>query len=133
MRFRRHIEIKKGLIDIAPLIDTVFLLLIFFMLTSNFISQQAIKVNLPSASSGRPAAVRGLVIFITDSDRLAVDGEKISAEELASRIAAAAKKKSGILINADKKASLGKVVEVWDLCRESGVANISIATVPGNE
>ena len=55
MRFKRHIELEKGQLDIAPLIDVVFLLLIFFMLTSNFISQKGIRVNLPSALSSKAA------------------------------------------------------------------------------
>ena len=66
MRFKRHIELKKGQLDIAPLIDVVFLLLIFFMLTSTFISQQGIRVNLPGAVSSKPLLQGDLIIFVND-------------------------------------------------------------------
>lgn len=128
MRFKYHVELEKGRLDIAPLIDVVFLLLIFFMLTSSFISQQGIRVNLPNAVSSLALPQEGLVIFITNKDRLVVNDEKIGLKELNSRIDMAAKEKSRILIKADKKASLGKVVEIWDLCREAGITNINIAT-----
>ncbi|MBU3912097.1 MAG: biopolymer transporter ExbD, partial [Candidatus Omnitrophica bacterium] len=49
MRLKRHVQFEKGHLDIAPLIDCVFLLLIFFLLTSNFIFQPGIKINLPKA------------------------------------------------------------------------------------
>ena len=128
MRFKRHIELKKGQLDIAPLIDVVFLLLIFFMLTSSSMAQQGIRVNLPGAVSSKSLAPEDLIIFITDKDRLIVNDKKVTLEELDSRIKSAAKDKSHILIKADKQASLGKVVEIWDLCREAGITDINIAT-----
>lgn len=128
MRFKRHIELEKGQLDIAPLIDVVFLLLIFFMLTSTFISQQGIRVNLPHAVSSKPLSQEDLVIFITDKDELIINDRRVSPKELDSKIKTAAVDKNHILIKADKKASLGKVVEIWDLCRDAGIANINIAT-----
>lgn len=128
MRFKRHIELEKGQLDIAPLIDVVFLLLIFFMLTSNFITQEGIKVNLPHAVSSKPLIGGDFVIFISDEDSVVVNDKDISLEELNSKLSIAAKDKTPILIKADKRASLGKVVEIWDLCRDAGITNINIAT-----
>lgn len=130
MRFKRHIELEKGQLDIAPLIDIIFLLLIFFMLTSTFISQQGIRVNLPNAATGSSLSTEILAIFITDNDRLLINGKSLTFKELNTKIRMAAREKTHILIKADKKASLGKVVEIWDLCREAGIANINIATAP---
>ncbi len=128
MRFKRHIELEKGKLDIAPLIDVVFLLLIFFMLTSSFISPEGIRINLPDAVSAKPLPQKGLLIFITGKDRIFVDNKSVTSKGLTSNIKKAAEKKTRILIKADKKASLGKVVEIWDLCREAGITNINIAT-----
>ena len=130
MRFKRHIELEKGQLDIAPLMDVVFLLLIFFMLTSSFISPHAIKINLPNAVSSKPLLQRDFIIYVTDKDVLIADGKEMNIKELTPKIKAAAKDKRHILIEADKEASLGKVVEIWDLCRDSGITNINIATVP---
>ena len=129
MRFRSHIELKKGQLDIAPLIDVVFLLLIFFMLTSSFISQEGIKVNLPSATSSKPLPREDLTIFVTNDNQLMIDKEKVSISVLKSKIKMAAREKTNILIEADKEAFLGKVVEIWDLCRDAGIANVNIATI----
>lgn len=133
MRFKRHIELEKGQLDIAPLIDVVFQLLIFFMLTSSFIAPQGIKVNLPGAVSGKTVAKEGITIFVTEKDEILVNGEKAPFKKIVSRIKKAAKDKSHILIKADKKASMGKVVDVWDLCREAGITNINIATARKEE
>ena len=128
MRFKSHIELKKGQLDIAPLIDVVFLLLIFFMLTSSFISHQGIKVNLPSAVTGRSLAQEEIVISITDEGKLTYNAEEVSIKELSDRLRIASKGKNNILIRADKEAPLGSVVEIWDLCRDVGITNINIAT-----
>ncbi|MBL7068703.1 MAG: biopolymer transporter ExbD [Candidatus Omnitrophica bacterium] len=129
MRFRRHIELEKGRLDIAPLIDVVFLLLIFFMLTSSFITQQGIKVNLPGTVSGKSLPREDLLILITDKNQVLVNDIKVTLERLKFKIGAAAKNKTHIMIKSDKEASLGKVVEIWDLCRDAGVTNINIATI----
>ncbi|NQT07346.1 MAG: biopolymer transporter ExbD [Candidatus Omnitrophica bacterium] len=128
MRFKRHVELKKGQLDIAPLIDVVFLLLIFFMLTSSFMAQKGIKVNLPNAVSSEPIISKNLIIYVTAKNELLVGDETLSFDKLDSRIAEAARAKKHILIKADKKASMGKVVAIWDLCRDAGISNINIAT-----
>lgn len=130
MRFKRHIELEKGRLDIAPLIDVVFLLLIFFMLTSGFISRQGIRVNLPSAATAKALPGEDLIVSINSKDQLIIEDKKISIKELGSKIESAAKDKNSIMIKADKKASLGRVVEVWDLCRDGGITNINIGTAP---
>ena len=55
-RFKRHIELEHGRLDLAPLIDVVFLLLIFFMLTSSFVIQPSITINLPKAVTSTPGS-----------------------------------------------------------------------------
>lgn len=128
MIFKRHIELEKGQLDIAPLIDVVFLLLIFFMLTSSFISPQGIRVNLPSAVSSKFLPREGFVISITEKGVVMIDGKKTSLKKLAAKVKVAAETDSRISIKADKKTPLGKVVEIWDLCRDAGITNLNIAT-----
>lgn len=128
MRFKHHMELEKGQLDIAPLIDVVFLLLIFFMLTSNFIAQQGIKVNLPNAVSSKTLPSENFIIFVTDKNLVIINGKKINPAALNTKIKRAAQDKSRIMIKADEEASLGRVVEIWDLCREAGITNVNIAT-----
>ena len=128
MRFARHEDLKKGQLDIAPLIDVVFLLLIFFMLTSNFIFQPGIKINLPKAVTSEVIGQKSLVVLVTGEDSLYLNDKAIGISELESRLREAAETKKPLLIKADRHASLGMVVKVWDLCRESGISQINIAT-----
>ena len=128
MRYKRRTELKKGQLDIAPLIDVVFLLLIFFMLTSSFIFQPGIKVNLPKAVTSEALHEKSLVILVTNSDVIYLNDRAITTKELNSRLRIAAKENKPLLIKADRRASMGKIVEIWDMCRDSGISQINIAT-----
>lgn len=130
MKFRRHTELEHGLksIDIAPLIDMVFQLLIFFMLTSSFVMQPGIKVNLPRAITSEVVKYENTEIVISSENIIYFDGKVITAQELKTLLKQVAETKQGILIKADRRASLGRIVEIWDMCRDLGVTGINIAT-----
>lgn len=130
MRFKRHMELEHGLkqIDIAPLIDMVFQLLIFFMLTSNFIMQPGIKVNLPKAVTSELIKEEALEILISAENIIYLNGRITKIQELKNIIKRIAKKNPPILIKADRRASLGRIVEIWDISRDFGISKINIAT-----
>ena len=130
MRFKRHIELEHGLrqIDIAPLIDIVFLLLIFFMLTSSFIMQPGIKVKLPKAVTSETIQEKNIIIVISREDIIYLGDEVFTVGELKSYLSKGRISSRPILIKSDKRASLGRVVEIWDLCREMGISQVNIAT-----
>lgn len=128
MRFKRRVSIEKGHLDIAPLIDVIFLLLIFFMLTSSFIFQPGIKVDLPKAITSEVIHKENLIIVITRDNKKYVRERALTDEEVLSRLRIAATHDQPILIKADRRASLGEVVRIWDLCRQEGVKKINIAT-----
>ncbi|MFH0912854.1 MAG: biopolymer transporter ExbD [Candidatus Omnitrophota bacterium] len=130
MHFKRHIELEHGLrqIDIAPLIDIVFQLLIFFMLTSSFVMQPGIKVNLPRAVTSEVVKYENTEILISSENVVYLNGNVVNTQELKTLLKQVAKMKQGILIKADRRASLGRIVEIWDMCRDFGVTQINIAT-----
>jgi len=128
MRFRRHVEFERGQLDIAPLIDVVFLLLIFFMLTSSYIFQPGIKINLPKALTSEVIQEKNLVIVISAEGLLYLNNRMLTLKELKVHLEKTAKEDRPLLIKADRKASLGKVVQVWDMSREAGLTQINIAT-----
>jgi len=128
MRFKRRVFIEKGHLDIAPLIDVIFLLLIFFMLTSSFIFQPGIKIDLPKALTSEVIQKENLILVITRENNIFVDKRALTEEELMSRLRIAAIKQQPILIKADRKSSLGEVVRIWDLCRQENITKINIAT-----
>lgn len=130
MRFKRHMKLEHGLrqIDIAPLIDVVFLLLVFFMLTSSFVMQPGIKINLPKAVTSEVVKYENLELIVSSENITYLNGKVITITELKNLLIQAGKRGQSVLIKADKRASLGRVVEIWDLCRDLGVAQVNIAT-----
>jgi biopolymer transport protein ExbD len=130
MRFKGRMELEHGLkqIDIAPLIDIIFQLLIFFMLTSSFVMQPGIKVNLPKALTSEVVTAENIEILVTAENVTYLNGKVVTVPELKSILKLAAKRNQSILIKADKRTSLGRVVEIWDLARDLGITQINIAT-----
>jgi len=128
VKFKRHVFIEKGQLDIAPLIDIIFLLLIFFMLTSSFIFQPGIKVDLPKAITSEVIQKKNLILVITKTDQIFLNERPLSNDELLSRLRIAAKDETPILIKADRRASMGEIVRLWDLCRKENIEKINIAT-----
>lgn len=131
MRFKklvRRTHLAKGQIDIAPLVDVMFLLLIFFMLTSNFILQPGIQVRLPKAVTSEIVRSENVVISITAQDLIYLDRKPVEIGPLIEELKNASREESDVLIKADVGSSLGRIVEIWDLCREIGISQVSIAT-----
>lgn len=130
MRLKRHLKLERTLrtIDIAPLIDVVFLLLIFFMLTSSFIFQPGIKVNLPRAITSEMLSEENAVISITAENLIYYKQKLVTIKELSPLLKGIASARLPVLIKSDRKASLGRIVVVWDICRQEGVQQVNIAT-----
>ena len=128
MKFKRKVKIEMGSLDIAPLIDVVFLLLIFFMLTSSYIFQPGIRVDLPRAVTSEVLHRELLIVTVTSLNSIYINERPTEWDELVSRLALAAADDQPVLIRADKNASLGRIIEVWDVCRQINIKQISIAT-----
>ena len=130
MKFKRHTKLEYGLeqIDIAPLIDVIFQLLIFFMLSSTFTFQSSINVKLPKAvTSDVLKKEENLIVTITNENIIYVDNLVTTLKELESTLSSYDRSRS-LLIKADRRASVGRIVDVWDLCRNLGIERINIAT-----
>ena len=128
MKFKRRLKIEKGMIDLTPMVNIFFLLFIFFLFTSSFIFQPGIKVSLPKAVTSEVMQLDNVTITVTKDDKIYLEDKQITAEELTSRLKILAKEKMGLLIKADSRAPLGRIVEIWDACRREGVSQINIAT-----
>ena len=130
MRFKRHNCLEYGLkqIDIAPLINCVLLLLIFFLLCSSFAAQSGINVKLPKAITSDVVKEQNVVIGITSENVLYLNEKITTLKELRNFLAQSAAKNQAILIKADRRASVGRIVDIWNLCRHFGIERINIAT-----
>jgi biopolymer transport protein ExbD len=133
MRFKRRLELEKGQkeINITPLVDMVFLLLIFFMLTSSFIATPGIKINLPQAVTSEIIKENNIIITVNSENVIYLNEKPITPAELTNHLSVMVKanKEIPLLIRADKGTQLGAVVMVWDICRKVGISQINIATL----
>ncbi len=131
MRFRRttrQVKGELGTIDIAPLVDVVFQLLIFFMLTSSFIFQPGLKVNLPKAITSQVLGEGSVIITINSENLAYVGDELVDNQQLRKKLEESSTLKRPVMIKADKKSALGRVVEIWDMCRSLGISEVNVAT-----
>ena len=131
MKFRKYLLKEefglKGL-DIAPLIDIIFILIIFFMLTSSFMVQPGIKVELPQTVTQSILQPERLNIIISSEDVAYLNGRVITNRELEDFLNKNKAKVKSVFIKADKNSSLGRVVEIWDICRKVGLSYVNVAT-----
>lgn len=116
-------------VDMTPLIDMVFILLIFFIISSSFIKDAGIVVERPSAATGQSQNAQ--VVIAIDSDNILwMEGSSIDIRSLSARVGQLLTQQQdlGIIVAADVNTNAGILVRVLDLCREVGVANVSVAT-----
>lgn len=130
MRFSqpKREEISLG-ISIAPLIDIVFLLLIFFMLTSHFEITAGIDIRLPDITEGgSDQSVDTMIVAIDKTGNCYLRKEKVTLKDLYLRLKGSAEqKKTNLILQADRDAKHGHVVRIMDLAKKAGITSIVIA------
>lgn len=118
-------------VDMSPLIDVVFLLLIFFSVTTTFLEQAAMELELPESSTTTAAEAAPVVVEVAADGTIRLQGEPVSPEELERRVAALSEEeRRRITIRADRALELGRAVAVIDALRRGGAAGITLPMVP---
>jgi biopolymer transport protein ExbD len=135
MQFTRRSRKRVG-INITPLIDILFLLIIFFVVTSTFLEQSGMRLELPSAETAEPTEVQELVLNMDEAGLMRLDQLDVTIETLSAALREKLAAGSGrvLVIRADRDAPHGTVVEVMDIAKRSGVQDLVIATdaAPGD-
>lgn len=124
---------QKARIEIIPMIDTVFFLLVFFMLASlSMAIYRGLPVNLPTAASGRQALQENASLTVTKGGEFYLNKQPVSLETLGSHLKALQANNPDlvIIINADEGVPHGRVVEAMDAARQAGVGRLAIAVKP---
>jgi len=131
MRWTRFSQREEGFsdIDLTPLIDMVFILLIFFIVSTSFIKEAGVTVERPTAKTAEAQQVQ-LVLALDADNVLWMEGSTVDIRTLPARMAEllAEKQDLGVVVAADVRSSSGVLVKVLDHCRQAGVRNISVAT-----
>jgi biopolymer transport protein ExbD len=133
MRLQRKGSSKKARIEIIPMIDTIFFLLVFFMISTLSMARfTGVQVNLPKAASGSQPPTETVVISLTKEGQLFFNKNTVSEESLHQLLRAELVKIPELLVvvNADDGVQHGKVVEIMDQARQTGATRLSIAVKP---
>jgi biopolymer transport protein ExbD len=131
MKFRKQKNEKTGVgstLDLTPIVDVVFNLLIFFALSLNFAATSGgINVKLPSASSAEPVKSEQLTINLTQAGQVYYNDKEINIDDLSSKLQDIEDKDSLIIIRADNSVPHGQVVEIMDIVKTEGFSKLAIA------
>lgn len=129
-RSRRNHE-EAG-IDMTPMLDIVFIMLIFFIVTTSFVKESGISVNRPVAESSVQQERGNILVAINEAGEIWVDKRSIDVRAVRANILRlkAMNPESAVIIQADEAARTGLLVEVMDQIRLAGVENVSIAAKP---
>ena len=126
--------VSEEAVDLTPLIDCVFQLLIFFMVTTVFIHARGLDVDLPGASQATEQQEKKDINIVIERDgRIEIGGEEVVAGTLRDRIREAMEesRNDNVIIQADREVEEARVVEVVDAAKAVGVRGIAFAKVEG--
>ena len=129
MRFRQKSQ-NVDTVDVSPLIDMVFILLIFFMVTTTFVKDMSLELNRPSAASASLASTKVTRVYIDNSSEIYIDNQPVKLWAVQSKlrdILRTATEKS-VLVITDTDIPVGVLIDVVDECRMSGAKDVAIST-----
>ena len=119
-------------INITPMLDVVFILLIFFIVTANFIKEPGLEVNRPDAETSSIQENAAILIAIGATGDIWIDGRRVDVRQVKANITKllADNPQGTVVIQADERATADKIIAVMDQSREAGVYAISLASEP---
>ena len=122
-------EVGTAEVNVSPLIDMVFILLIFFIITTNFNRQTGVDVSKPKAQSATYQGQKTILIGISREGSIHVFGRQVGIDRLRHLIGSEVEKQpdASVIIVADRLSPIGKAVEVMDQCALAGAKHVSIA------
>ncbi|MFH0990458.1 MAG: biopolymer transporter ExbD [bacterium] len=118
----------------ASLTDVILQLMIFFLLSSSFVIQPGIKVQLPKAEAGEADSKREIIVTLTEGGVIFVNNEQVTTETLGAKLSTVLQGKSDfiVVINADRNVNLQSAIQVMDIAKAVGASRFLIATKPSN-
>jgi len=124
-------EEERTEIDLSPMIDCIFILLIFFIVTTVFVEEKGLQVHKPDAAASAALDVdESITLEITASNAVMFEGEEISAVDITNRVRATVGDEDiPVIIRAHEKAHHGTFVSVWDAAARGGAKSLSFSTI----
>ncbi|MDG2307778.1 MAG: biopolymer transporter ExbD [Candidatus Binatia bacterium] len=133
MRKQRIRHDEETEVNMTPMLDVVFIMLIFFIVTASFVKESGVEVNRQQASTAEPKESANLFIAITENGQIWMDKRVIDVRAVRANIERlhAENPQGAVVIQADKNSKNGLLVQVLDAAKAAGVANVSLAADPG--
>ena len=121
---------EEQAIDLTPMLDVVFIMLIFFIVTATFIKETGIEVNRPDSQQASSQDSVSILVAIDGNNQINMDKRRIDIRAVRNNIERlrAENPEGSLVIQADIEANADTIVQVMDAAREAGVADISLAT-----
>jgi biopolymer transport protein ExbD len=129
-RNHKAVAEDEAQIDLTPMLDVVFIMLIFFIVTASFIKEAGIEVNRPEASTAEPKENVNILVAISATNEIWMDQRRIDVLAVRANIERlhAENPKGAVVIQADNESNTETVASVLDAAREAGVYDVSLAT-----
>ena len=123
----READADEAEIDLTPMLDVVFIMLIFFIVVASFIKEAGIEVNRPDDSTSDPSDATSIVVTITGDDQVWMEGRRIDIRSVRANIARllASDPEQSFSVKTEKGASAETLIEVGDAAREAGVKSVN--------
>jgi biopolymer transport protein ExbD len=123
-------KLETPTLNLSPLIDVIFILLIFVVMVARFIDDERLDVTPPSAAAGRPAEVDALMIEVDAQGQVVIEGELIAEDYLSEVLIDARGRFKRAVLVADRDAKLQVAVDVLSTAKLSGFEGVALATTP---
>ena len=130
---RRRTQLEDDTeINLTPMLDVVFIMLIFFIVTASFVKEAGIDVNKPAAATAEKKERGNILVAITDRGQIWIDKRPVDPRAVRANIERlpAENPQGSVVIQADKNSKNGLLVDVMDAAREAGILNVSLAANP---
>jgi biopolymer transport protein ExbD len=129
MRRRRIQSEEESEVNLTPMLDVVFIMLIFFIVTASFVKEAGIDINRPNAATAERKERGNILVALTESGQIWIDRRQVDVRAVRANIERlhAENPQGEVVIQADKNSKNGLLVQVMDAARLAGVPNVSIA------
>ena len=129
MRRRRSRQEEESEVNLTPMLDVVFIMLIFFIVTASFVKEAGIDITRPPAATAERKERGNILIAITNNDQIWVDRRQVDPRALRANIERlhAENPQGSVIIQADVESKNGLLVQVMDAARLAGVSSVSLA------
>ena len=129
MRRRRQQEVEESEVNLTPMLDVVFIMLIFFIVTASFVKEAGIEITRPPAATAERKERGNILVAITKDNQIWIDRRQVSPQALRANIERlhAENPQGSVVIQADEKSQNGLLVRVMDAARLAGVNNVALA------